>query len=146
MHLQLNGFVSLKNLPISWEGNPRNQRLQETLIWRIKNHPWKREFQKEASSMPSFFISLLPQLLLLLLMLPFGQFRKDTMMASGEQWQQQLLAGEYCNITDSIYLFPNQHITTLHQSTINWPKLLSQGSCKDRLIWGSIILYRLTKC
>jgi hypothetical protein len=69
--------------------------------------------------MPSFFISLLPQLLLLLLVLPFVQFLKDTMVASGEQWQQQLLAGEYCNITDLIYPFQNQHITTLHQSTIN---------------------------
>ncbi len=146
MHLQLNGFASLKNLPISWEGNPRNKRSQETLISRIKNHPWKREFQKETSNMPSFFVSLLPQLLLLLLMFRFVQFLKDTMMASGEQWQQQLLAGEYCNITDSIYPFQNQHITTLHQSIINWPKLLSQGSYKDRLIWGSVILYRLTKC
>jgi HPt (histidine-containing phosphotransfer) domain-containing protein len=70
--------------------------------------------------MPAFFISLLPQLLLLLLLvLPFVQFLKDTMVASEEQWQQQLLAGEYCNITDLIYSFQNQHITTLHQSTIN---------------------------
>jgi hypothetical protein len=57
MHLQLNGFASLKNLPISWEGNPRNKRSQETLISRIKNHPWKIEFS-EGSIQHAIFIHL----------------------------------------------------------------------------------------
>jgi hypothetical protein len=57
VHLQLNGFASLKNLTISWEGNPRNKRSQETLISRIKNHPWKREFS-EGSIQHAFFLHL----------------------------------------------------------------------------------------
>jgi hypothetical protein len=65
-------------------------------------------------------------------------------MASGEQWWK-LYAGEYRNITDSIYPFHNQHFTILHPSTINWPKSLSQGSCKDRLIWGSHNPVQITK-
>lgn len=57
MHLQLNGFASLKNLPISWEGNPRNKRSQETLISRIKTHPQKREFS-EGSIQHACFLHL----------------------------------------------------------------------------------------